>query len=69
LFQIRRLPTKAAESAGRPDLTSIRSAYLFELGSREKVAASGVADFGHPAWIQPLTRRLGSAPATVVVAS
>jgi hypothetical protein len=40
---------KPTESAGLLDLVSIRSAYLFELGSREKVADPALVDFGHPA--------------------
>jgi hypothetical protein len=37
------------ESAGLLDLVSIRSAYVFELGLREKVAGVPVADFSHSA--------------------
>jgi hypothetical protein len=49
LFQIRRSNHKPTGPAGRPDVTSICNACVFELQIKRKVAGSAMADFSHPA--------------------
>jgi hypothetical protein len=49
LSQIRHSATKPTGPAGLQDLVSIRSTYVFELGTPKKVAGFALADFSHPA--------------------
>jgi hypothetical protein len=48
-FRSAALIANSPDLPGLSDLASIRIAYIFELGSRKKVAVSPVADFSHPA--------------------
>jgi hypothetical protein len=49
LSQIRLSHKTTTGPAGLQDLDSIRSAYVFELVRRGKVAGNVLADFSHPA--------------------